>query len=341
MKITFVTGSDPPDVCGVGHYTFRLAEALERQGITTAIVHNEDWRLMNAGRVRKRIHSLRSDLVHIQYPTVGFGAHLSPQLLSLLSPCIVTLHEVSQAHILRRVALYPFTLRAPHIIITTDYDRRYALTWAPWIRTRSSVIPVGSNIVAEGRGQGNTRDDIVYFGMIRPDRGIEDVLALAALAKEQGSPFVLRMVGKPHPNCGDYAAAMRAWSQGLPVIWDTGLPDERVSELLAGTRIAYMPFPDGASERRASLLALLTHGVPTVTTRGAATPDDLNGAVVFSQRPQDALDAIKRILSDSAYRSELSERALAYAGRFSWETIALQHQQLYERLLVKREGKKQ
>lgn len=336
MKITFITGSYPPDVCGVGDYTYHLAEALRLQGVTVEIIHQDDWRLRNVPRLLRRIKALHSDLVHLQYPTVGFGAHLTPQVLSILAPGVITLHEISQAHVLRRLALYPFTFRSRHILITTDYDRQYALSWAPWIRWRSSVIPVGSNIVALNRERGETRDDIVYFGMIRPDRGIEDVLTLASLAKEKGLPFVLRVVGKPHPNCSEYFDSLRARSQGLPVIWDIGLSDENVAELLAGTRIAYMPFPDGASERRTSLFALLTNGVPTVTTRGLATPVAMEEAVAFSRDPQDAVSTINRILSESGYRDELSARARAYARRFSWETIAIQHRQLYEQLLMSR-----
>lgn len=336
MKITFITGSYPPDVCGVGDYTYHLAEALRLQGIVVEIVHDADWRLRNVPRLLRRVKALHSDLVHLQYPTVGFGAHLTPQVLSILAPGVITLHEISQAHVLRRLALYSFAFRSRHVIITTDFDRQYALSWAPWIRRHSSVIPVGSNIVALGRERGGTRDDIVYFGMMRPDRGIEDVLTLASLARDRGLPFVLRVVGKPHPNCSEYFASLRAKSQGLPVIWDIGLSDEKVAELLAGTRVAYMPFPDGASERRTSLFALLTHGIPTVTTRGAATPEAMEEAVAFSRDPQDAVAVINRILSDSGYRDELSGQARAYALRFSWETIAIQHRQLYEKLLISR-----
>ncbi|MHB8845797.1 MAG: glycosyltransferase family 4 protein [Nitrospirota bacterium] len=333
MKIAMLTGSYPPDVCGVGDYTNRLTSALERQGIRTEVIHDADWRLLHAGKVLKRIRSLRADLVHIQYPTVGFGAHLTPQFLSLLTPCIITLHEISQAHVLRRLALYPFSLRSRHIIITTDFDRRYAISRAPWIRRRSSVIPVGSNIVGLDRSGERTRDDIVYFGMIRPERGIEEVLKLASLVKDRGLPFTLRLVGTPHPNANAYFGSLQKRSRGLPVIWDVGLSDEKVAELLAHTRIAYMPFPDGASERRTSLFALLGNGVPTITTKGAATPEALEHAVVISQGPQDAIAAIGRIVSDNRYREELAARARTYARHFSWESIAIQHKELYERLL--------
>jgi glycosyltransferase involved in cell wall biosynthesis len=57
-------------------------------------------------------------------------------------------------------------------------------------------------------------------------------------------------------------------------------------------------------------------------------------AVMITRGPQDASAAINRILSDHQFREELSQRALAYARRFSWESIAIQHKQLYEQLLT-------
>jgi glycosyltransferase involved in cell wall biosynthesis len=142
----------------------------------------------------------------------------------------------------------------------------------------------------------------------------------------------VRMIGKPHPNSQEYAAAVQAWSKGLPVVWDLGLSADDVAERLSRTRIAYLPFPDGASERRGSLIALLAQGVPTVTTRGVATPQAMEDAVVFASGPREALGQIKKILEDSTFREQLSERARDYARRFSWDAIAVQHKELYARI---------
>jgi glycosyltransferase involved in cell wall biosynthesis len=334
MKITFITGSYPPDVCGVGDYTYRLAEALRLKGVAVGIVHDVDWRLRNVSRLLRRIKALHSDLVHLQYPTIGFGAHLTPQVLSILAPSVITLHEISQVHILRKLSLYPFSMRSRQIIFTTRHEHDYAITWAPWIVSRSSIIQIGSNITALDRGKTKDLKEIVYFGLIRPDKGLEHVITLASLIKSASLPFAVRIIGKPHPNFMDYYVKLRNISEKLPLIWDIDLPDNAVVDLLARSFIAYMPFPDGASERRGSLFALLTNGVATITTRGPQTPRELDDAVFYARDPEHALQLIRQISSDADLLARLSRNGRIFSRRHSWETIASQHVALYEKILT-------
>lgn len=54
-----------------------------------------------------------------------------------------------------------------------------------------------------------------------------------------------------------------------------GLEAEAVAEQLAQASVALLPFPDGASFRRGSLLAAAACGVPIVTRHGHDTPETL------------------------------------------------------------------
>lgn len=333
MKITFITGSYPPDACGVGDYTYRLAEALRLQGITVEIVHDEDWSLCNVPRLLRRIKALHSDLVHLQYPTIGFGAHLTPQVLSVLCPGVVTLHEVRQSHILRRLSLYPYSVRSHQIIFTTVHERDYAIKWAPWILNRCSVIPTGTNIKKGDQNKIRDLKEIVYFGLIRPDKGLEDIFALAALIKSSSLPLGVRIIGKPYPKCIDYYEKLRKQSEHLPVTWNIGLPGAAVGDILSSSLVAYMPFPDGASERRTSLMALLANGVATVTTQSKTTPSELNRVVEFARSPEHALQVIQRVIADKELIKTLSDNARAYANNFTWDAIALKHKELYSKIL--------
>jgi glycosyltransferase involved in cell wall biosynthesis len=336
MRIALITGPCEPGKCGVGDYTALLAKALQKVGVQVEIVKDGNWRLARLPSLLKLARRARADLVHLQYPTAGFGHNLGPQGLAMTLPCVVTIHEASNSHVLRKLSLYPFALRAKHVIFTSNEERAFALRWAPWISETSSVIPIGSNIEYIHRGIQRDLREIVYFGLIMPHKGLDDVLAVAAVAGRDGAGFRLRIVGSKRPEHAAYVDELHRKSKGLPVIWEENLSRTEVSRRLTAAQIAYLPFPDGASERRGSLKAALTCGMAVVTTRGADTPPDLESVVRFCASPSEAYRIIRELVSNPVDAEVLGSRARVYAERYSWERIAESHIALYHRLARKR-----
>jgi glycosyltransferase involved in cell wall biosynthesis len=64
------------------------------------------------------------------------------------------------------------------------------------------------------------------------------------------------------------------------------LPPDEVSLHLQAADVAIQPYPDGADTRRTSLMACLANGVPTVTTRGRFTGEELLDSAVFVDRAE-------------------------------------------------------
>lgn len=56
---------------------------------------------------------------------------------------------------------------------------------------------------------------------------------------------------------------------------------EKVSEYLNSTKITYLPFPDGLSERRGSFLAAISNGSVVVSTPGKFLTDDLKSTAII------------------------------------------------------------
>jgi len=335
MKIAMITGSYPPNVCGAGDYTERLVGSLENFGHSVEVITGSGWRLSDAPAVLKRINACGADIVHLQYPTVGYGRKLGPQLIALVARGVVTLHEASQTHLLRRLSLLPLLL-SRHIIFTNRFERDYVCRIAPWVRQRSSIVPIGSNMPV-GRVDGERRlDEIVYFGLIRPAKGLEQVLDAARILKQRIPGMMVRIVGLALKEHETYLEMLRRASADLPVVWDLGLSDQEAANRMANAAIAYGPFPDGASERRGSLLALLTNGVATVTTRGVQTPSALDHVVEFAASPIEAVAIFEALRKDGLRRTTLVEQGARYAASFSWPDIADQHIRLYESIITKR-----
>ena len=331
MKIALVTGPCPQGVCGVGDYTACLSDALAARGVGVRMVVSGDWRVVGALRVHDNLKDC--DLVHIQYPSLGFGYRLGPQALSLLRNCVVTIHEASQRRILRKLSLLPFMVRPKHVIFTSEFERRFVTKWVPWISRISSIIPVPSNIRVFPQERQRTLSEIVHFGLILPGKGLEEVVELSRLIKSAGSALKVRIIGRSRPERMEYFERLRSETAELPVIWDLNLSKEQVAERLASSAVAYFPFPDGASERRSSLKAALANGVAVVTVLGSHTPEAMKSFLRFSRSPQEALVIARSLLDGLQERTKLAKSAALYLQQSTWDRVAELHLATYRSLL--------
>jgi hypothetical protein len=135
-----------------------------------------------------------------------------------------------------------------------------------------------------------------------------------------------------------YFEELKSKTSTLPIIWDNGLSEQQVAKRLASSSIAYLPYPDGVSERRASFKAVLLNGVTVITTRGQHTPSVLEGLVSFCASTKEALAAVRFLAENREHRTILADKAREYARQFSWERISEAHLTLYENLIRARRG---
>ncbi|MGA3323253.1 MAG: hypothetical protein ABSF45_02180 [Terriglobia bacterium] len=333
MKVALVTGPCPPGGCGVGDYTICLAKALSAGGVETRVITSGDWSLLGIFKVLRNLREQKFDIVHIQYPTLGFGYKLGPQALSLLRSCVVTLHEASQRRIWRKLSLLPFMVRPKHLVFTSDFERRYVTTRIPWVARISSIVPVPSNIRAFPHERSRNLGEIVYFGLISPGKGLEEVVELSRLIKSGVLPLRVRIIGGRRLEHIKYLEKLRSETADRPVIWDLDLSEEQVAEKLASSAVAYLPFPDGASERRTSLKAALANGVAVVTTLGSQTPGDVQSFLKFAGSPREALIAARSLLESPEERAKLARNAGQYLRQCTWERVAELHLAVYRNLL--------
>ena len=333
MKTALVCGPCPQGACGVGDYTLGLARALNQRGIEAHIISSGNLSLLGAIRRHERSLGAKFDFVHIQYPTVGFGWAFTPQALSLLRRCVITIHEASGAHILRKLGLLPFSIRPKRVVFTSERERQFAVKWVPWISQVSCVIPIPSNICAfEGQNK-RSLDEISYFGLIMPRKGLDSVITLAQLIKVSGPSFRIRIIGSCPPKHAGYLQELKSKTSALPIIWDCGLTEEQVAKRLASSSIAYLPYPDGVSERRASFKAALLNGMTVITTRGPHTPSSFESFAIFCANPKEALVAARSLAENGEHRTVLADKARHYARQFTWEGTAEAHVALYQNLM--------
>ncbi|MGH9534126.1 MAG: hypothetical protein ACRD2E_04625 [Terriglobales bacterium] len=322
----------PPLACGVADGSARLAEALERRGANVIRVRSDRWTLSDLGRLRRACDG--ADVIHLRYPTQESRSSLLPHLLAVLPrkiPLAVTIYDISVMHALRRWSCFAFTT-ASWLIFTTEEERGAWLRMAPWTRGRSSVIPIGSNLPRPTAIEKKTPGLVAYFGLFRPSKGLDAFLEAARLSRRDGLPFQFVAIGREQAERIGYLDCIRKSPGAEAVEWRVDLDPDAASAAIAEAEYVYLPFPDGVSERRGSLMAALNSGAIVVTTRGAQTPVALDRVVKFAPGPAEAIRLICALNSNPTMREGLLREATSYLARQEWPAIADAHIEVYQRL---------
>ncbi|MGA7731295.1 MAG: glycosyltransferase, partial [Chloroflexia bacterium] len=237
-------------------------------------------------------------VAHIQYQTGAYEMRPTVNMLPLLLrlpwgwPTVVTFHDLLVPYLfpkagpVREWANRLLARTATAVIATNPDDAKRLQSWG--VR-RLELIPIGSNIRNDpplgfdrqawraGRGISPGATLLAYFGFLNSTKGLDSLLrAISNLEKRTPGLYRLMMVGgglgSSDPTNRATAGALDALARDLGVAdsltWTGYLEPQEVSAALLSADMAVLPFADGASFRRGSLLAVLEHGLPLITTRG-------------------------------------------------------------------------
>jgi len=312
--------------CGVRDYAIRLAQALCDAGVDAQVMAPASWGFRNTVAFARTLRAQRLDVLHLQYPSIGHRHSLMPHGLGLTGAArrvVVTLHEHSALGRMQRVANNLFRVTANRVVFTTNYEAR-AFGAAP----QSPVIPIGSNVPTH-QGDAERNDTVLYFGQIRPGKGIEGFIDLAILSAGVGEPTRFVVLGSTPPRWRGYARALSAQAPAN-VTWIEDAPASVVAHAMATAEAAFLPFPDGASLRRGSLLAALTNGLPVIAPFGAATTEDLRAVLLPADSPRMALEQLRAVRAAPTLARQRAVAGRALVRCFDGAAIAEQHAALYK-----------
>lgn len=265
-KILMITGSYPPDPCGVGDYTQRLVEKLKKyEKIEVEIFKLGKFNVKESYKIFKYFIKNKDTIKILQYPTLGYGWNMLPQILTLIfsKNMYVNLHEFSQRKMKAKLATKLFFFSKAHIIFTTNDERESAIKIRRAVKDRSSVVRIGSNIEFVEVKQKTI--DLIYFGIIMPNKGLEDFIEIASQLREKNSEDKIVIIGRKQDEKIEYFQKITylCKKSNIELIVDSS--SEKVSQILAKSKIAFLPFPDGVTFRRGSLLACLGNQVKVIS----------------------------------------------------------------------------
>lgn len=219
---------------------------------------------------------------------------------------------------------------------------------------RLTQIPIGSNVEARDvlpaeitavrKELSLSENDhlLGYFGFLNETKGADTLLQ--ALARLPGNVHLVFIGGRTgtsdmvnnqifYDQLDDMVAALGLTAR---VHWTGFVPEYNVSVYLKTADLMVMPYRDGVSLRRGTLMAVLAHGRPLITTAPATpTPELAHGENVWfvpPDEPDTLANAIKTVLADKELQTKLSHGATAVADLFTWDKIAQKTAAFFERM---------
>jgi glycosyltransferase involved in cell wall biosynthesis len=319
------------------------------------------WRLLTSA-----LSAWPADVVHVQYQPGAYqlkGAiNLLPWWLRLRAPGLAL---VTTFHDLRVPYLFPKAgpLRALAVSALL-HGSRGAVFVDPADLERAGTgpnrrwVPIGSNIpnappadfqrpaVRARLGAGPSDLLVGYFGFLSASKGSTTLLRALSQLGRSGHSVRLGLIGaganpaSPTDLADERQALALAEQLGLRArLHQTGyLPAAEVSACLLACDVIALPFADGASFRRGSLLAALEHGCAIVTTApkssaaGAGQRRLEPGAQFLAVPPNDPAAlaaALVRLVEEPALAERLGRNAQLLAARCGWAEIAAETVEVY------------
>ena len=349
----------------LGHpvYVFTRAEAqgASEPGIEVSAAWRGVWNWRSITAIRRWAAEHRLDVVNIQFQTAAYNMHPAIHWLpARLSEArtVVTFHDlrvpylVPKAGPVREWVVRRLACTADGVITTNRADEMRLRS--EWNIAPLALIPIGSNVRTDPP-PGYRRDEwrarhgiapgdllISYFGFLNESKGgLVLVEALARLV-ERGIPARLVMMGgragASDPTNLAYGERVDALIErhGLAerIIWTGFVDDAQITAHFLASDVTALPYLDGVSLRRGTLMAALAHGRAIVTTEPEVPEPELKGVVeTIPAGDADALAAaIERVWRDDARRIELERAALEASAAFRWETIAERTAAFFESL---------
>ncbi|HAJ34997.1 MAG TPA: hypothetical protein DCL15_04830 [Chloroflexi bacterium] len=321
-------------------------------------IQHWDWHILHT--VPALAAELGADWVHVQYQTAAF--HMHPAIN--FAPWQWQRQGIRTAwtyHDLLPMYLFPkagwlrawVTERPAHyaerVVTTTEADRQRLSRRG----INVTSIPIGSNIVSrtftpeqrrarrQQRGYSDQDFVLAYFGFLNQSKGVVELLkALHQFAQTHATARLL-MIGE---RIGASDATNHAYAQKVESIihkhrlearvqWTGNEPDAEVAADLNACDVLVLPFLDGASLRRGTLMAGLANGCAIVTTTPQAPlPELVDGQDVLyapAGNVNELVAAIQRLADDPVLAAALRQHARTRSRLFTWPEIARAHLALY------------
>ena len=305
------------------------------------------------------------DILNVQYQPAAFNMrnpaiNYLPFRVNSITKTIATFHDLRPPYLfpkagrLRKRVVYKLAQRA-HGTILTNPANGAELQDHGFGTQHQTMIPIGNNVptnhvnhleIIENRNKLNIPEDAIilgYFGFLNDSKGADD---LVSLLEKLGDRYHLLIMGggtgdSDSINNQSYTDTIKGdiEMKGLAsrVHWTDYLPSNRVSSWLKTADVMVLPYKDGVSTRRGSLMSALANGVPIVSTQAELINPLLKDGENMLLAPTGDVEAmatkVRLIADDQELAERLRKSAKETAAAFTWPEIARETLEFYRSVL--------
>ncbi|WP_404713509.1 glycosyltransferase family 4 protein [Sphingomonas sp. MMS24-J13] len=359
-------GNFLPRLCGIATFTTHLHEALRSLPDRPAV---DVYAMVDPGRTYDfpaavtmpidqedrgsyrraawRIQASGARLVWVQHEYGIFGGPAGEYLFDLLDavpqPVVATLHTVLEApNDDQRRVLDKLAARASLLIVMAERARtllqRVYRVPASKIAVIEHGVPDRGYVSPSAARQcfgAEDRKTIMTFGLLSPDKGIENMIRAMPAILARCPEAIYRIVGATHPHLvahegerhrENLQALARELGVDTHLRWENRFLDEdQLLDRLATADVYVTPYRNPQQITSGTLSYAAALGKPIVSTPYIHATEllaDARGVLVDFDDPRALGDAVGGLLTDDATRERLAARAFAHGRALTWRRMA-------------------
>ncbi len=359
-----ILGNHLPRLCGIATFTADLSEAIDAQcpGIDCFVLAMNDRGRRHGypDRVRVEIDqndvaSYRSaadflnagevDLLSVQHEFGIYGGKAGSHVLALLRelkmPIVSTLHTVlAMPDPMQRLAMDELTRISDRVVVMSEHGRTLLGSVHGVSPEKIDVIPHGIPDVpfagqAKKRLGFEGKSVILTFGLLSPDKGIENVIEAMPAILDRHPDTVYIVVGATHPHVkeqhGESYRSMlqdRAVSLGLNggmAFCDRFVSKAELVEYLSAADIYVTPYLNQQQITSGTLAFAVGSGKAVISTPYSYAREllaDGRGILVPWRDPTSIAREVNGLLDDGPRCMTLRRRAKDYGRHMRWPDVA-------------------